>query len=351
MSSDPIAFGQCPSPSFDAEHVLLGHGSGGRLSHRLLEQVILPAFSNPYLDHRDDQAVLQLGDQRVAFTTDSFVVTPLFFPGGDIGRLAVHGTVNDLAMAGARPLFLSVSFILEEGLPMETLRRVLASLRDASDACGVQVVTGDTKVVGRGSADKLFINTSGIGIVAAGVSLSSDRVRPNDVVIVSGTLGDHGMAVMAARDEMGFGDCLASDSAPLHELVQAIIATGAQLRCLRDPTRGGLAASLTEIASRSGVGVEIDETRLPIRSEVRGATEILGLDPLFVANEGKLVAFVEPDDASRVLEAMRAHPLGKEAAIIGHATASRPGEIVVLTSVGGRRMVDLPHADPLPRIC
>ncbi|HEU4405970.1 MAG TPA: hydrogenase expression/formation protein HypE [Polyangiaceae bacterium] len=339
----------CPAPHVDEGVVTLGHGSGGRLSQRLLDEIILPAFSSPELDRRDDQAQLSLGPGRVAFTTDSFVVTPLFFPGGDIGKLAVHGTVNDLAMAGARPRFLSVSFILEEGLPLETLRRVVASIRDAARACGVAIATGDTKVVGRGHADRLFVNTSGLGAVPEGVDLSCDRVRPGDVAIVSGTLADHGMAVLSAREDLGFGDALASDTAPLHELVAALLASGADLRCLRDPTRGGLAASLSEIAARSGVGVEIDEAALPVRPEVRGACELLGLDPLFVANEGKFVAFCAPESEGRALAALRSHPLGRGAARVARATPARG--LSVRTSVGGRRALDLPLADPLPRIC
>ncbi len=350
--SDETPFGSCPLPEAPGDRIVLGHGSGGRLSHRLLEELILPAFQSPILARRDDQAVLDLdpGGGRVAFTADSFVVSPLFFPGGDIGALAVHGTVNDLAMAGARPRYLSASFILEEGLPMETLRRVVASMASAARAAGVEIVTGDTKVVGKGSADKLFVNTSGLGVVPPGVVLSASRVRPGDVALVSGTLADHGMAVMSARDDLGFGDALRSDTAPLHDLVRALLDSGADVRCLRDPTRGGLAAAVTEIAGSSGVGVEIDERSLPVQAHVRGACELLGLDPLLVANEGKLVAFVAPADAARVLAALRGHPLGREAAVVGWATAER-GEIVVRTQVGGRRMLDLPLSDPLPRIC
>jgi hydrogenase expression/formation protein HypE len=351
MNDEPsLLFGSCPVPVIAEDRVVLGHGSGGRLSHRLLDEIIFPAFTNPILDRRDDQAVIDTGFGVLAFTTDSFVVTPLFFPGGDIGSLAVHGTINDLAMAGARPLFLSVAFILEEGLPLAILRRVVASMRDAAQACGVQVVTGDTKVVGRGGADQLFITTSGIGVVPPGLTLGASRVRTGDVVIVSGTLADHGMAVMAARDDLGLGDALRSDTAPLHDLVRALLESGAEVRCLRDPTRGGLAASLTEIAAASHVGVEVDEARLPVRDAVRGACEILGMDPMLVANEGKLIAFVDPGSAERALAALKRHPLGREAAIIGRA-AGRAGEIVVCTSVGGTRVLDLPLTDPLPRIC
>jgi hydrogenase expression/formation protein HypE len=334
---------------------LLGHGSGGRLSARLLDELILPALANPILDCRDDQAVLPPCHERLAFTTDSFVVTPLFFPGGDIGQLAVHGTVNDLAMAGAQPRFLSLSFILEEGLPLATLRRVVQSIAQAARACRVQVVTGDTKVVGRGSADGLFINTSGIGVVPDGLLLGARHVQPGDAVLISGTLADHGMAVMAVRDGLGLdGGQLRSDTAPLHELVQALLSSGARVRCLRDPTRGGLAAALTEIGARAGVDIEMDETRLPVQDAVRGACELLGLDPVFVANEGKLVAFVDPRDTATALAALRAHPLGRSAQHIGQVgdkVAGRTAELTVRTQVGGRRIVELPLADPLPRIC
>jgi hydrogenase expression/formation protein HypE len=353
MSSDAAPFGACPAPFADGEHVQLGHGAGGRLAHRLLDTVILPAFANPILDRRDDQAVLDLAappGARLAFTTDSFVVTPLFFPGGDIGRLAVHGTVNDLAMSGATPRHLSVSLILEEGLPLATLRDVLASMSAAARACGVTVVTGDTKVVGRGGVDRLFINTSGVGLVPPGLDLSADKVREGDIALVSGTLGDHGIAVLSAREALGLDESLASDTAPLHDLVSALLQSGAEVSCMRDPTRGGLAAAATEIAARSRVGVELDEPALPVRPAVRGACELLGLDPLFIANEGKLLAFVAPSSADRALAALRAHPLGRDAARVGRA-AGAPGELILRTAIGGRRVVDLPLTDPLPRIC
>ena len=351
-------FATCPTPFSETECILLGHGSGGRLSRQLLDEVILPPLQNPILCRRDDQALLPAERERLAFTTDSFVVTPLFFPGGDIGQLAVHGTINDLAMAGALPRYLSLSFILEEGLPIETLRRVLKSIQDAAHACQVQVVTGDTKVVGRGNADKLFINTAGIGLVPDGVSLSVQNVRPGDVVLLSGTIADHGMAIMAVRDELGLFGAWSSDTAPLHGLVGALLASGAQVRCLRDPTRGGLGAALTEIAAQAGVEIEIEETKLPIRDAVRGACELLGLDPIFVANEGKCIAIVAADSKERALAAWRAHPLGRDAAVIGHVTRPIPsqhpnnfGEVIVRTAFGGNRVLDLPLGDPLPRIC
>jgi hydrogenase expression/formation protein HypE len=351
MTRGEWTFGACPVALDVGDRVTLGHGSGGILSQRLFEGLILPHFQNPILSRRDDQAIFELEGVRLAFTTDSFVVTPLFFPGGDIGRLAVNGTVNDLAMGGARPLYLSASLILEEGLPLSTLQAVLASMRDAAHACGVAIVTGDTKVVTRGSADGLFVTTSGVGVVPRERLLSADRARPGDAVLVSGTLAEHGMAVLSAREELGLGEALQSDTAPLAGLTETLLGSGAEVHCLRDPTRGGLAASLTEIAARSRIGVEIDESRLPLREPVQAACEILGIDPLHVASEGRLLAFVAPEGAELALEAARAHPLGKDAAIVGHALAEPVGTLVVRTVVGGRRVVQLPFTDPLPRIC
>jgi hydrogenase expression/formation protein HypE len=337
-------------PVLDHERVLLGHGSGGTLSAQLLERIFLPAFGNPILDRLDDQAVLDDPGSRLAFTTDSYVVTPLFFPGGDIGTLAVNGTVNDLAMSGARPLYLSVGFILEEGLRLEDLRRVVLSMRTAARAAGVLVVTGDTKVVGKGSGDQVFINTSGIGAVPPGVTLSADRVRPGDAVLLSGTVGDHGMAIMAQRASLGLEATIASDTAALHDLVAAML-DARPVHALRDPTRGGVAATLHEIAGRAGVGIELVEGAVPVREDVKGACEILGFDPLYVANEGKLVAFVPEASAEAVLAAMRAHPLGREAVRIGTATAEHPGTVVVRTSIGGSRVLERPYGELLPRIC
>jgi hydrogenase expression/formation protein HypE len=344
-------FGDCPLPVAGREQVLLGHGSGGLLTERLLREVILPAFANPVLDRLDDQAVLPRPAGRLAFTTDSYVVTPLFFPGGDIGRLAVHGTVNDLAMGGARPLALSVGFILEEGLPIDTLRRVVASIGASARAAGVPIVTGDTKVVGRGAADQLFVSTSGVGVVPDGVCLSADRVRPGDVVLLSGTVGDHGMAIMAARGALGLEGALQSDTAPLHELVASLLDACPDVHALRDPTRGGVATTLHEIAARAGVGIRLREQAVPVREDVRGACEILGLDPLFVANEGKLVAFVPEEAADRALAALRAHPLGAAAARIGAVAAAPPGLVVVETGLGGTRVLERPYGELLPRIC
>ncbi|MGO9230584.1 MAG: hydrogenase expression/formation protein HypE [Bryobacteraceae bacterium] len=338
-----------PLPAGD--RVLLGHGSGGKLSADLVHDVFLAAFDNPILARMDDQAIVGINGLRLAFTTDTFVVKPLFFPGGDIGSLAVHGTVNDLAMGGAQPLFLSAAFIIEEGLPMETLRRAVASLRQAASRAGVQVVTGDTKVVERGSGDELFINTSGIGVVSDGVHLSADRACPGDRVLLSGTIGDHGIAVLAKREGIEFDSALESDSAALHTLVAAMLAASAEIRCMRDPTRGGLSSTLNEFAAQAQVGIEIDERAIPVREEVKGACEMLGLDPLYVANEGKLVAIVVPDAADSVLAAMRRHPLGAQSRIIGSVTASHPRLVTMRTTVGPTRIVDMLAGDQLPRIC
>jgi hydrogenase expression/formation protein HypE len=341
----------CPPPLTTTETVLLGHGSGGKLSADLLRSIFLPALANPVLERMDDQAVVEVAGIRVALTTDSFVVNPLFFPGGDIGSLAVHGTVNDLAMGGARPLFLSAAFIIEEGLPMETLRRVVASMQSAAVAAGVQVVTGDTKVVEKGGADGLFINTSGIGVLPDGLSLSADQARPGDCVIISGSIGDHGIAVMAQREGLEFETTIASDSAPLNTLVESMLSATTDIRCMRDPTRGGVSSTCNEIAARSGVGIELIERNLPVKEEVRGACEMLGLDPLYVANEGKLVAIVAPEVAEDLVAVMRGHPLGREAQIIGRVTHDNRGLVIMRTNVGTARIVDMLSGDQLPRIC
>ena len=341
----------CPLPLPAGDHVLLGHGSGGKLSADLLRDVFLAAFHNPVLARMDDQAIVSINGLRLAFTTDSFVVKPLFFPGGDIGSLAVHGTVNDLAMGGAQPLYLSAAFIIEEGLPMEVLRRVVASLQQAAAAAGVTVVTGDTKVVEKGSGDGLFINTSGLGVVAEGVRLSASQARPGDRVLLSGPIGDHGIAILAQREGLEFESSIASDSAPLHTLVAAMLGASSEIRCLRDPTRGGLSSTLNEFAAQAHVGIEIDERAIPVREAVKGACELLGLDPLYVANEGKLVAVVAPDAAEPVLAALRSHPLGREAALIGTVTDSHPRLVTMRTLVGPTRVVDMLAGDQLPRIC
>lgn len=341
----------CPLPLTESARVLLGHGSGGRLSADLVQRFFLPRFANPYLDRLDDQAVVEIGGQRLAFTTDSFVVRPLFFPGGDIGRLAVNGTVNDLAMAGARPLYLSAGFILEEGLPLDDLAAVLDSMRAACLEAGVLLVTGDTKVVNKGSGDRCFINTAGIGLVEHPWLLSADQARPGDVVVLSGTIGDHGMAVMSRREGLEFEAEIASDTAPLHGLVGTMLEGSRELRCLRDPTRGGLASTLNEIALSSGVGIEIEEGRIPVRPAVYAACELLGLDPLYVANEGKLVAIMGAEEAEDVVGRMRRHPLGTEGSIIGVVTERHPKMVVMRTRIGGTRVVDLHPGEILPRIC
>jgi hydrogenase expression/formation protein HypE len=299
----------------------------------------------------DDQAVVAFNDTRIAFTTDSFVVKPLFFPGGDIGSLAVHGTVNDLAMGGAKPLFLSAAFIIEEGFPMEQLRRIAASLGQAATACGVQVVTGDTKVVDRGSGDGVFINTTGLGLVPDGIHLSAGEARPGDAVILSGFIGDHGIAILAEREGLEFDTPVKSDSAPLHTLVEEMFEATRAIRCLRDPTRGGVSSTLNEIAAQSRVGMLLDEEAIPVREEVRGACEMLGLDPLYVANEGKLVAIVDAAVAGQVVEAMRKNPHGRDARRIGTVTESDPGWVRLRTRLGTTRIVDMLAGDQLPRIC
>ena len=349
-SKDPAAF-SCPLPLPAGDRILLGHGSGGKLSAELLRDVFLPALGNPVLNRLDDQAIVSLDAAKLAITTDSFVVKPLFFRGGDIGSLAVHGTINDLAMGGAEPLWLSAAFILEEGLPIETLRRVVASMHEAAAQAGVPIVTGDTKVVEKGSADSMFINTTGIGRVRDGISLSASQARPGDVILVSGYLGDHGIAILAEREGLQFETQVTSDSAALHTLVACLLDATREVRCLRDPTRGGLSSTLNEIAAGSQVGMELDETSIPVHEEVRGACEMLGLDPLYVANEGKLVAIVAPFAAPAVLKALQSHPLGKDAAIIGRVLAEHPRMVVMRTPFGTTRIVDMLAGDQLPRIC
>jgi hydrogenase expression/formation protein HypE len=353
MSSETAAalFGACPLPIPETERILMGHGSGGKLTAQLIEGLIVPALRNPILETLDDQALLHVDSNRIAFTTDSFVVTPIFFRGGDIGELAVNGTVNDLAVGGAKPLALSLAFILEEGFAIADLRRIVSSVRRAADRAEVQVVTGDTKVVGRGCADGIFINTSGIGVVRPGLRLGMSQVRPGDAILLSGSVGDHGVAILSERQGIAFEGEMASDTAPLTGLIEAMCAAASGIHAMRDPTRGGVAATLVEVATRQRLGVEIEESAIPVRDPVRGACEMLGLDPLFVANEGKLVAFVDEDSSVAVLEAMRSHALGRESVRIGRITEAHPGIVTVRTSVGGRRILDLPYGEALPRIC
>jgi hydrogenase expression/formation protein HypE len=358
-SLSPDDFASCPLPISAHQTIQLSHGSGGRMMHDLVSRLFVQAFDNPALSKRDDQAVLDVGGLKLAFTTDSFVVDPIFFPGGDIGDLAVNGTVNDLVMCGAHPLYLSAGFIIEEGFSLAELEKVVASMKAASATAGVRIVTGDTKVVGKGKGDKLFVNTAGIGLIRHAYRISADNLQPGDVIILSGTIGDHGMAVMSRREGLAFESPIISDTAPLHGLVETMMKAATTpvnpdayaLHAMRDPTRGGLAATLNEWAETSKVGIRIHENRIPIKSEVAGACELLGIDPLYVANEGKLIAAVAKDSAPAVLAAMTAHALGHRATIIGEVAADRPGMVSMETRIGGWRMVDMPVGEQLPRIC
>lgn len=341
----------CPAPLRDAPHITMGHGAGGALSGELVRHLFLPGYGEAAADGLGDSAVLPVADQRVAFSTDSFVVRPMFFPGGNIGDLAVNGTVNDLAMSGARPLYLSTAFILEEGTSLEDLHRVAHTMGEAARRAGVQLVTGDTKVVESGHGDGIFVNTAGVGVVDPGVDIRPDRAGPGDVVLLSGEIGVHGIAVMSVREGIEFGTALESDTAALNGMVADMIATGADIRVMRDPTRGGLAASVNEIAVSSEVGIEITEDALPIPDAVANACGLLGLDPMFVANEGKLMAIVSAEDADQVLKSMRRHELGRRAAVIGTCVAEHPGVMVSRTGLGATRVVDLPVGEQLPRIC
>jgi hydrogenase expression/formation protein HypE len=342
----------CPVPIEHHENVVIGHGSGGRMTQALIQRIFYPAFDNEALLRGDDSAVVEPpGAGKIAVTTDSHIVSPLFFPGGDIGRLAVCGTVNDLAMVGARPLWLTAGFILEEGLSLDTLGRVAESMKAAADEAGVAIIAGDTKVAERGKADGLFINTSGVGIIPPERQVGGARARPGDVVVVSGTIGDHGIAVLAARGQLRFHAEVVSDIAPLNGLVEAMFAACPGLAVLRDPTRGGLATALNEIAGQSGIGIVLDEAAIPIAPAVVSACELLGMDPLYVANEGKLVAAVPPDQAEGVLQAMKAHPLGRDARRIGEVTDEPIGRVLMRTLIGGRRIVDVLSGEMLPRIC
>jgi hydrogenase expression/formation protein HypE len=351
MSERTIAELRCPMPLKAKDTVLLGHGSGGTLSAELLREVFLPALGNPVLSQLNDQATLDVNGQRIAITTDSFVVNPLFFPGGDIGSLAVYGTINDLAMGGATPLFLSAAFIIEEGFSVKDLRKIVASMQQAAADAGVQIVTGDTKVVEKGKGDGVFINTTGIGLVSHALKLSADQATPGDKVLLSGSIGEHGIAILAQREGLEFETTIKSDSAALHTLVADMLRASTQIRCMRDPTRGGLSSTLNEIAAQSQVGIELEERAIPIREEVAGACELLGLDPLYVANEGKLAAVVAAEDADSVVRATRRHPLGGQAQIIGTVARSNPGLVTMRTVLGTTRIVDMLAGDQLPRIC
>jgi hydrogenase expression/formation protein HypE len=340
----------CPVPLSPKDTIVLGHGSGGRLSHDLLKRLFLPELGKSAPRALDDSAVLTIGGEKLALTTDSHVVAPLFFPGGDIGRLAVCGTVNDLAMAGAKPIALTCGFVIEEGLSFEILQRVVQSMRDAAAEAGVYIAAGDTKVVQKGGADKLFINTSGVGKISDSVDISGANACPGDVIIISGTLGDHGIAVMSAREGLGFETDLVSDVAPLNHLVEVMLKAG-EIHVLRDPTRGGLATTLNEIAEQSGVIIELTEQSIPVKPQVRAACEMLGFDPLYVASEGKLVAFVKAEDAEKILSAMKVTHYGEEAAIIGSVVAQGEPMVKLKTAIGGTRLVDMLPSEMLPRIC
>ncbi len=341
----------CPLPLRDYPNIVMGHGGGGKLSSELIEHLFVPAFQNDALAELGDSTVLPFAGGRLAYSTDSFVVRPLFFPGGDIGDLAVNGTVNDIAMSGAQPLFLSAGFILEEGLSMNALGAIVDSMGRAARAAGVRLVTGDTKVVDRGHGDGVYINTSGIGIVPDGVRIGPSRAKPGDVVLVSGEIGVHGTAIMSVRQGLEFGAAIESDTAPLNGLVAAMLAASPDIHVLRDPTRGGVASTLNEIARSSKVGIQLDERALPVPQIVRSACEMLGLDPLYVANEGKLLAIVAPESADAVLAAMRAHPLGAQATRIGQVLDKHPGLVVARTGLGATRVVSLQIGEQLPRIC
>ena len=333
------------------DKILLDHGSGGKMAHQLTTEVLMPMFENPFLAQLHDGAIFEVNGGRLAFSTDTFVVDPIFFPGGDIGDLAVNGTVNDLSMCGAVPRYLSMGLILEEGLPMADLERVLKSVRNALDRAGVLLVTGDTKVVPRGAADRIFINTSGIGVIPDGVNIGSEGAAPGDCVILSGTMADHGIAVLTQREGLRFESDVTSDTAPLNGLVEAILKVCSDVHVLRDPTRGGVGTALNEIAEQSNVGVVLQEEKLPVSKTVAGICELLGFDPIYLANEGKLLCFVPGDRAEDVLAAMRQNEFGRDACVIGRVVAENPGRVVMETAIGGQRIVDMLAGEQLPRIC
>jgi hydrogenase expression/formation protein HypE len=341
----------CPFPIQNYPQVLLAHGGGGKLMNQLISRMFLPAFRNPLSEPAHDASVFEIGGSRLAFTTDSYVVRPLFFPGGDVGSLSVHGTVNDLAMAGARPLYLSAACIIEEGLPMETLWRIVSSMREAAEKCQVQIITGDTKVVDKGKGDGLFINTAGIGILEHQLRIAPNSVKTGDVILVNGDIGRHGMAIMAVREGLQFESAIESDSAPLAGVVQRLLGAGVQVHCLRDLTRGGLTSVLNEIAEAAKVGIQVDERAVPVREDVRAACEILGLDPFQVACEGRFAAFVPETEADRALQLMRADPMGAGASVIGKVVAASPGRVLLRSAIGAQRILDMSSGEQLPRIC
>ena len=342
----------CPVPLAHKDRIIIGHGSGGKLSHDLITRLFLPAFKNPILMAGDDGGVMQLATgERLAVSTDCHVVTPLFFPGGDIGRLAICGTVNDVAMMGATPLYLTAGFILEEGLDVEILQKVVASMQKAAEEAGIQVISGDTKVVQRGKADGLYITTAGIGTIPAGLNIGGAQAKPGDAVLVSGSMGDHGISVLAARGDLGFSTDIQSDVAPLNHLIHSMLETANTIHVLRDPTRGGLATTLNEIARQSNLGIQIYEKDIPVKPAVAAACEMLGMDPLYIANEGKVICILPKQDAQTVLETMRSDPYGKDAMLIGEVTQDHPRRVLVKTEIGSTRIADMLSGEILPRIC
>jgi hydrogenase expression/formation protein HypE len=351
MSETEITGAVCPVPIAHKDQIVMGHGSGGKMSADLIKNHFLPAFENNILETGDDGAVVNIPAGRIAISTDSHVVAPLFFPGGDIGRLSVCGTVNDVAMMGADPLYLSAGFILEEGFPIDTLQQVISSMKTAAEEAGIKIITGDTKVVQRGKADGVYINTTGIGIIRPGINLSGDQAKPGDVVILSGSIGDHGIAVLAARGELGIETDIRSDTAPLNSLVATMLDVSNNIHVLRDPTRGGVATTLNEIAHQSHVGIILDESSIPVHPAVASVCEMLGFDPLYIANEGKLIAIVSPEDAGKVLARMRKSKYGEEAVIIGEVQTEPQSRVLMRTNLGSTRIVEVLMGEMLPRIC
>lgn len=351
MSSESQFTFSCPFPIQNYPNVLMAHGGGGKLMHQLIGKMVVPAFRNPLLESQHDSSVFTLGQQRVAFTTDSYVVRPMFFPGGDLGSLAVHGTINDLAMSGARALYLSVGLIIEEGLPMETLWKVLTSMQQAAQKSGVQIITGDTKVVDKGKGDGLFINTAGIGVLEHSLTIAPQSVRPGDAVLVNGDLGRHGMAIMSAREGLEFESAIESDSAPLLEPVLALLNGGIEVHCLRDCTRGGLTSVLNEIAESAGLAIQVEEKQIPVREDVHAACELLGLDPFQVACEGRFAAFVPQAQAARALEILKASPEGAAACQIGAVADAKEPRVLLKSAIGAQRILDMATGEQLPRIC
>jgi hydrogenase expression/formation protein HypE len=341
----------CPIPISDSDKILLAHGGGGSLTHDLIQKQILPLLVNNLLEPLHDGAVIKIGNQLIAFTTDSYVIQPIFFRDSNIGELAINGTINDLAMCGAKPLYISLGLIIEEGFEIKSLQKIMYSIKVASERAGVQVVTGDTKVVEHGKCDKIFINTSGIGLVYEDVNIAPKNCRHGDKIILSGSIAEHGIAILSEREGLDFETTIKSDTAPLNDLVEKILYHSKNIRMMRDPTRGGISSALNEIAESAQIGIEIEENKIPIKEEVKGACELLGFDPLYVANEGKMLLFVPKDEAAAVLEIIHSHPLGKEAQIIGTVTSENPGTVLLKTTIGTKRVVDMLSGEQLPRIC